>query len=169
MTSARALQFFLAIDAARRVAGRTEDEHTGIGRDGGFQLLGRHLEVLLEACLDDHGFAACQQYHLGVAHPVGGGDDDFLTVVDEGHHCIADTLLGTVGDQDLGGGVVQVVLALQLAGYGLSQGRVARYRGVFRIVLVDGELCLLLDVVWGVEVWFSDAHVDYVDTLCLHL
>ena len=40
------LQFFLAIDAARGVAGRTEDNQTCLGGDSGFQLFG----VILKFC-----------------------------------------------------------------------------------------------------------------------
>ena len=104
------LQLGLAVDATRRIARRTEDEHTGLRGDGCLQLLGGHLEILLETGFHDYGLTTCQLHHLGIAHPVGGRDDDFLTVVHQGHDGVADTLLGTVGDENLIDGVAPVVL-----------------------------------------------------------
>ena len=64
---------------------------------------------------------------------------------------------------------MQVVLTLQFSGDGLTQEGVAGDGRVLRVVLVDGDLGLLLDMVGGVEVRFADAHIDDVDTLSLHL
>ena len=162
-------QFFLAVHAAGGVAGRAEYEHAGGGGDGGFQLLGGDFEVLLEASLDDHGAAAGQFHHLRVAHPIGGGDDDLLALVDEGEHGVAHALLGTVRHYNLGGCVVEAVLAFQFGGDGLAQVGIAGHGRVARVVVAYGLVGGLFDVVGRVEVGFAHAQVDHVDALRFHL
>ena len=164
----QSLQLILAIDAAGRIAGRAEDEQTRLRRNGGLQLLGRHLEVLFETSLHNDGIATSQQHHLGIAHPVRSGNNDLIARIDQCHDGVADALLGTVRNQNLGRGVAQVVLALQLAGDGLTQVGIAGNGRILRVVLVDSQLGGLFDVVGGVEVGLADAHVNHVDALCLH-
>ena len=115
------LQLVVAVDAARGVRGRAEDERLGLGRDGGLELLGRDLEVLIDAGGQDHVRALGQLDHLHVAHPVGGGHDDFVARVDEAEQGVADGLLGAVGDDDLIDGVVEAVLPLEFGDDGLPQ------------------------------------------------
>ena len=163
------LQFVAGVDATGRIAGRTEDEHACARGDGGFELLGSDLEVLLDAGTDVNRHTSCQQRHLWVAHPVRRGDDDLLAIVDKSHHSIADTLLGTIRNENLVSGVVESVLVLQLGDDGAAQVGIARHRRVARPVVVDSLLGCLLDVVGSIEVGFSHAEVDHIDALCLHL
>ena len=123
-------KFFLGVYAAGGVARRTEYQHAGLGGDGGFELLGGHLEVLSETGGHHYGLSASQLHHLWVTYPIGSGYDNFFTIVDKGHDGIADTLLGTVGDEDFIGGVLQPVLVLQFLADGLAQTGISRDGGV---------------------------------------
>ena len=123
----QSLQFLLAVYATCRVAGRAEDEHTGLGGDSCFELGGCHLEILFETGFHDDWLTTCQQYHLGIAHPVRGRDDDFLAFIDQSHHGVADTLLGTVGYQYLVDAIVELVLVLQLGHDGFAKIGIAWY------------------------------------------
>ena len=95
------LQFFFVIDAARRIAGRAEDDHAGLGGDGGLELGGGHLEILVEAGLYDDGLTTSEFHHLGVTDPIGSGDNHLLAGVDQRHDGVADALLGSIRHQDL--------------------------------------------------------------------
>ena len=121
----QSFQLGFVIHTAGRVAGRTEDDQTRLRCDGFLQLLGSHLEVLLETGFHYYGVTACQQHHLRVAHPIGGRDNHLVAWVNQCHHRVAHALLGTVRHQNLGRLVVQVVLALQFAGYSLTEVGIA--------------------------------------------
>ena len=72
-----------AVGLAGGVGGAVDDEQPGFVGDGGFELLGGDLEGLGLVALDDHRFAVRQHDHIGIGHPVGGGDDDFVTGVEQ--------------------------------------------------------------------------------------
>ena len=163
------LQLGCTIDRACGVAGRTEDDGACAGCDSLLELLGSHLEILLDGGGDGHRSTLGQQYHLGIAHPVGRRDDDFITGIYQSHDGIAHALLGSVAAQNLAGQVVQAVLILQLGNYGLLQIGVAghgRIAGPVVLHRFDGRL---FDVVRRVEVGFSHAQVDYIHSLSLKL
>ena len=163
----QSLQFLAGIDGTRGIAGRTEDEGAGARCDGGLQLLRCNLEVLLDAGLHDHGRTVGQEHHLRITYPVGGGDDDLVALVHQGHDGVADALLGTVGTENLGRCVVHAVLALQFVHDGLAQAGIAGDGRVAAPVVADGLDGGLLDVFGRVEVGFAHTHVDDVDALCL--
>ena len=165
----QSLQLVVAVDAARGVRRRAEDERLRLGRDGGLELLGRDLEVLINAGGQDHVRALGQLDHLHVAHPVGGGHDDFVARIDEAEQGVADGLLGAVRDDDLVDGEVESVLVFEFGDDGFPQIQVARDGGVERVVVVDGLLRGGLDGVGGEEIGLADAQVDDVDALCLQL
>ena len=158
-----------AVHRPGRVARRAENQEARAGRDGGFQLFRGYLEVLLDAGLDNHGSALGQQDHLGVAHPVGGGDDDFVARIHERHNRVAHALLGAVRADDLGRRVVQPVLTFELVDDGLAQRGITGDGGIARIVLVDGFLGGFLDVVGRVEIGLAHGEVDDVYALCFKL
>ena len=162
-------QLFLVVYASRRVAGRTEDEHSCFGGDGCFELSSGHLEVLFESCGNDNGVAAGKFHHLWVAYPIGSRDDHFVAVVDQCQHRVANTLFGTVGNEYFGGGVVKAVFVFQFGGDGLAQTGVSGYRRIFGVVVVDGLLGACLDAIGCVEIWLADTEIDDVDALCFHL
>ena len=163
------LEFLLAVNGTRGVARRAEDDGLGAGRDGLFELGGRNLEVLFNAGLHEDGLAVGHEHHLRVAHPIGSGDDDFLARGDEGHDGIADTLLGTVGTNDLLGRIVQAVLVFQFVHHCLTEGRISGHGRVARIVVVHCLLRSFLDVVGRVEVGFADREINHIDPLGLEL
>ena len=94
-------EFLLAINGASRVAGRAKDERLCLRRDGGFELLRRNLEVLLDSGFDEGGCAFCQQNHLRIAYPIGSRDDDFVACIHDSHDGVADALLCTIAAKDL--------------------------------------------------------------------
>ena len=156
------LKLLLAVDRARGIAGRAQDEGTRAGRDGSIKLLGRNLEVLFDGCLHEDRCAFCQQDHLRIAHPVGSRDDDFVAGIYEGHDGVADALLGTVAAKNLRRSVVQSVLILELCNDSLLQFGVAWHGAVAAVVVLYGFDGGCLDVVGRVEVGFAHAHVDDV-------
>ena len=123
------------------------------------------FEVLVDACAHDDGCAVGQFHHLRVAHPVGGRDDDFIACAHEAHDDVADTLFGAVGATDLVGCVVKSVFILQFGHDGIAQRRITGYGRIAGIVLVDGFLGSLFDVVGSVEVRFTHTEVDDIHTL----
>lgn len=70
------------VNGAGGVAGGVEEDELCAGRDGFFELVGRDLEVLADAGVELDGGAFGEEDHLGVADPIGGGDEDFVAGVD---------------------------------------------------------------------------------------
>ena len=85
----QAFELGTGVDRACGVGRRAEDEGFGAWGDGCLELCGCNLEVLLDGCLDEDGCAFGEQYHLWIAHPVGGRDDDLVALSDECHDGVA--------------------------------------------------------------------------------
>ena len=111
----------------------------------------------------------CQLSHLRIANPIRCGYDDLISGVYQGQDGVAHTLLATRPDDHLASGVVEMVLFLKLVDDGLAQIHISRNWRILREVVVDSFLSSLLDMIRRVEIGFTDAHVNHVDTLCLHL
>ena len=133
-----------------------------------FQLLGCHFEVLVETCVYDDRYTASQFHHLWIAYPVRCRDDDLITRIYQGEYCVADALLAASTYDYLIGSIVKIVLVFQFGNNCFSQVRVSWNRRVTRVIFVDSLFGCLFDVVRCVEIGFSHAHVDYVDSLSLH-
>ena len=162
-------EFLFRIDAPRRIARRAENDQLRLRRDGRLELCGGDLEVLTDAGRHDDRRASRQLHHLRVTYPVGGGDDDLVAGVHQCQDGIAHPLLAARADDDLGSGVVQAVLPLQLPRDGLPQDGIAGDGGVLRVIVVNRLLAGFLDETGRHEVGFAHAHVDDVNPLRLHL
>ena len=158
-------QLVAGIDRAGRVAGRTEDDEARALRDGAGELLGRDLEVGLDARADADGRGAGELDLRVVAHPVGREHDGLVAGVEHREAEIGDRLLGAVADDDLLGRVLQAVFALELPRDCLAEFDESVDGRVLREALVEGALGSLLDVVGGVEVGLPEAERDDVVAL----
>ena len=167
--SSQPCQFLLAIDRTRWVRWRAENQRLRLWRDGSLQLSRRDLEVLLYACMHYHRRTLSQLHHLRIAHPVRGWHDDLVARIDQCQHRVADTLLGTVATRDLSRCEIQPILLLQLPDNGVTQVGITRYGRVTRVILIDGFLGSLLDMIRRIEVGFPHTEVDHIHTLCLQL
>ena len=76
-------QFLLGVDGTRRIGGRAEEESLGAWSDEAFELVGQNLEVLLLAAKEGYVDAIGQFYHFEIAHPCRGGDNHFITLVND--------------------------------------------------------------------------------------
>ena len=155
-------EFLLAVNRAGRVTGRAKDERLCLGRDGGFELLGRNLEVLLDSCFYENRSAFCQENHLRIAYPIGSGDNDLVACIHDGHDGVADALLRAVTAKDLAGSIVETVLVLELSYDGFFQFGIAWNGRVAAIVLLDCLDGRSLNMVGRVEVGFAHTHVNHV-------
>ena len=165
----QSLQLVLAVDAPRGVARRADDEQLGLLGDGVLQLLRSHLEIAFDARADNDRLSTRELHHLRIAHPVGSGDDNLVSGVDQSQYGIAHPLLAARSHDNLGRSILQPVLTLQLVSDGLAEDEITWNGRIFGEVVVDGLLASLLDVVGGIEVGFANTHVDHVDTLSTHL
>ena len=162
-------QFTAAIHRAGGVAGRTQHHQPRARRDGRLQLPGSHLEALLHAHGHRHRLAAGQNHHLHVTHPCRHRDHNLVARVDEGHHNVAQLVLGTVADNHLRRLEVKAVLSLEFLDNSLAQRQVARHGGVEREIVVDGALGSLLDMIRSVKVRLAHREVNHVNALSLQL
>src|SRR6185437_2730719 len=78
---------------------------------------------------------------------------------------IGQALLGTRGNNDILGLVIQVVVALELDTHRLTQVEVTGYRSVMAPVIVDRLFGSLLDVGRSIKIGFSQGKIDHVDAL----
>ena len=120
------------------------------------------LKPLRERAGDDDRGAAGELHHVGIADPVGRGDDDLVAGVDRGEERVEEHLLAAGRDDDLVGGVVEAVLAGELGGDGAAQLGDALGRGVAGLAAVDGGLAGGADVGGRVEVGLAGGETDDV-------
>ena len=164
-----ALQLFLGVEHTGGVAGRGEHDEFGAGGDGCLELLGGHLEVVLEFGGHEDTFTLGQTDKLLVGDPEGGGDDDLVAGVDEALDDLEQALLGTSGDDNLLGLVLETVVAQELGADGFLEVGIAGHRRIVGEIVVDGLLGGFLHHLGGVEVGLADAEADDIFALSLEL
>ena len=161
----KCFQFGCAIYRACGVARRAENQGFGLRCDGSLELFGRDFEILFDGCFNEDGLTVCHEHHLRITDPVGRGNNHLLARRDECHDGVADTLLCTVGADDLFGRIVQTVFVLEFLDDGFAECGIACDGRVAREVVINGFFGSLFDVVGSVEVRFSDGEVDDIDAL----
>ena len=147
--------FLFGIDTARRIVGGVDHHDSGPVRECAPQLVCGHFEVLFDSRLNGDHFSSSEVRHVGIADPIGGGQDDLVTLVDKAQHHVHQAVLGPGGDNDLIWAVFQTVVPLQLVTDGLTHFNVAGYWRVVGEVLFDGFDARSLDGVRGVKVRFA--------------
>ena len=157
------------VAGAGGVGRRVEDEPLGAGRDRRLKGLRGDLEAALQLSRHHDGGAAGERHHVGVADPVGGGDDHLVAGVHGGEERVEEHLLAAGRDDDLVGGVVEAVLAGELGGDGAAELGDALGGGVAGAAGVDGGLGGGADVGGGVEVGLAGRKRDDVAALGLEL
>ncbi len=148
------------IGGTRRVRRAVEDEPLGFRRDRGLKLRRGQLEVAVDAAGHRNRRAARQQHHVGIADPVGRGDDDFVARVQRRHECVVERLLAAGPDRDLRGRIGQAVFAQEFRADRGLQFRNAVHGGVFGLASVDRALGGVLDMVGRVEIRLARAEAD---------
>ena len=162
-------KLLLGVHAARGVGGGAEDEKPCVWRDGCFELFGAHLEVLLDASWDDDALALGEYDLLGVRDPVGGGEDDLVTLVDYGEDDVDEAVLAASGHDDLVDIVIEAEPGFHSGDDSFAEVGIARDGWVVRLVVLDSLDSCRFDVFWCVEVRLADREVDDVESLSLKL
>ena len=146
-TSVSACELGAGVAGAGRVRRRVEDQPLGARCDRRVERLGRDLEAVLPvAPSTTTGVPPASAHHVGIADPVGRGDDHLVAGVQRGEERVEQHLLAAGGDDDLVGGVVEAVLAGELGGDGAAELGDALGRGVAGLAAVDGGLGGVADV-----------------------
>src|SRR5207253_10900094 len=98
-------------------------------------------------------FTTGKHDQVGIAHPVGGQDDNFVAGIKRRDGLIVEDLFASGANDDLARPVVEAVLALELPRYRRLELRNAVHGGVLgRLAALDGLNRRALDVFGGVEV-----------------
>ena len=156
------LQLVAGIGGAGGVGGGVQQQPLGARGDGALQILRLDLETVLQGGGHDHRLAVGDDDHVGVADPVGRGNDDLIALVAGGEEGVEQDLLAAGAHDGLAGLVVQVVLALELGRDGLAQGHDAQHGRIFGLAATDGVDSGFLDVVGRIEVGLADRERDDV-------
>ncbi len=159
------LQFVARIGGARRVRRRVENQPLGARGDGAFEVLRLQLERMLHRRRREHRLAAVDQDHVGIAHPIGRGDDHLVALVEGDQERIVQNLLAAGSDDGLARLVVEAVLTLELGGDRFAQRRDAQHRRIFGFPALNRGDRRLLDVVRRVEIGLADRQRDDVAAL----
>ena len=117
--------------------------------------------------MDKDRCAACQENLIGIGYPVGGGNDDFVTFLDQGLGNVVEGMFCPASDGNLVTGECQSVIPLKFGDNGIFQFDGAANRGVAGVSGVDRLLCGFPDIQRCAEVGFSGAEADDVDALGL--
>ena len=127
------------------------------------------LEATLQRRLDDDRRAARNRHHVGIADPIGRGDDDFVANVAGGQKRVEQDLLAPRPHNRLRGLVVETVLPLELGGDGLAQRHDAQNGGIFGLAALDGGDGGFLDVVGRIKIRLADGQRDDVAACVLEI
>ena len=157
------------IHRAGWVAGVVENQPPRLRGDRSFQLLRVQSELVRGVGSDHHRFAAREQHHVRIAHPVRRRNDDLLAGIERRGEGVVDDLLAAVADEHPIGCVAQSVLPLELAADRLAQLRDPGQRRVLRLAFTDGAYRRRLDVVRRVEVRLSRGEGDDIAAGPRHL
>ena len=153
-------------DGAGRVRRRIEDDGLGARRDGLLDGVGSDAEVFGLVGFEIDDLAAAVLDDVLVGDPVGDGQDDFVSVIDEHLEGIEKRELAA-GSEDR---FVGRVVGAEVAGVALDDGFAhlgdAGDDGVAREVLVDGLDGGVLDVARRGEVGLAGSEVDQLGALC---
>ena len=152
------------IDGPTGIAGRIEDERRGPGRQRVPKLLRGDLEVGIDVGAHEDGNAAGDLHLFRVRHPVGSGDDDLVSRVQNGGEGEPQALLAAHRDQNPGGRVLQGVLPAKLLGrrsLGLGDSRCGL--GVLGFSRLDAIQRVFPDVGGSGKIGFSRAQAHHVD------
>ena len=159
------LQFLARIYATGRIRRRAENNGLCFGRNGGFELGRRYLEIGVDARRHHDALALGQFHHLDIAHPAGCRNDDLIAGVDDTEYGVAYRLFGTVGNDNLLGSEIEVIFIFELRTDGFAQIHITGHRRIEREVVVDGLFGCGFDVVGGKEIGLTHAQVDNIDAL----
>ncbi len=159
------LQFVAGVGGARRVRGRVQHHPLGARRDRALQVLRPQLEGVFQRGRHEDRLAAVDQHHVGIADPIGRGDDHLVALVQRRQEGVVENLLAARADDGVGRLVVEPVLALELGGDRLAQRRDAEHRGVLGLAAPNRLDRRLLDVVGRVEVRLADRQRNHVAPL----
>src|SRR5581483_9535436 len=137
-------------------------EQARVGRDRLPQLVGRDFEFGLVRRLENDRFGAGELGHLGIAQPIGGGDDDFIAGFTGGENDVVTGMFAAVGDDDLRWLVGQAVLPFEFVGDGFAQFRDAAAGGIFGEPGGERFGGGVFDMLRRVEIGFARAETDDV-------
>ena len=130
---------------------------------------GAQLEAGVDPAWHDHRRRPHELDDVGIADPIGRGDDDLVADVERRRHRVEDRLLAADVDGDLVEPVVEAVVASELGlDRGLQFGRAVDL-GVFGLATTDRRDGGILDEIGGIEVGLARAEADDVAALALQL
>ena len=115
----------------------------------------------------EHRHAAHHLHHLGIADPVGRGDEYLVAIIDQHAQSREDGQLGAAGDDDLRNIVGKAVVLEEFLRDGLAQGERARHGRIARPALVDGAMRRRADVFGRIKIRLAGAEADHIFALSL--
>lgn len=159
----------VGIDRARGIAGRVEDQQPGLVRGLFLKHEGRDLEIAFRPGMHGHGHAARQLHHVGIAQPVGRGNQHLVAGVDGGLHEIVEAVLAARADDNGFHGHGRAVVPFKVAARGLAQIGNAGHGGVAAEIGVNGALGRVADMPGRGEIRFAHGQAGHVHALRLEL
>ena len=163
------LHLLPAVGRARRVRRRIEHEPFGLWGDRPLQGLRLQLEALLHLRVDRDGGSAADRDHLGIAHPIGSGDDHLVAGVERRKEGVEENVLAAGRDDRVGGLVVEAVLPLELLGDGGPKLGNAEHRRISGLAAVDRGLRRRANMRRRVEIGLADREADHLAALRLEV
>ena len=164
----KGLEFFAGVDRAGRVAWRVDDNHLRPWRHRVFEILGRDLPVVFLGGLHKNGFATDEANHLGIAQPVGSGNDHFIAFIHYRSDGIEARVLGSAANNHLAWLVIEAVVFEKFLGNRLAEFRNAGTGSVFGATILEGLDGGRLDMFRGVHVGLSSAEAVNFDAFGFH-
>ena len=156
------LKLLTRVDAARRIRRRAEKHHARALVDGGFELRGSHLEILVDSGGNQHVDASGELHQLDVADPCGHRDHHLVAGVDDGLDHIVQRMLCSGANHHILSAVAQTIFRLELLGDSLAKRRIAGHRRIVGHIAVDGVFGGILNVLGRIEVGLAHRKVDYI-------
>ena len=159
------LQFRFTIHTTSRIGGRADNNSLRFVRYCTSQLFGIYFKILFNTRTHHHRSPLRQLHHLGIAHPIGSGNDYLIASIHHRQYYIANRLLSPIRTHNLVGRIGQTILFFQFLANSFPQVEIARNRRIKSKIIVYCLFGSLLYVVGCSKIGFAHTQVDYIHPL----
>ena len=152
-------ELFRRVHASRRVGRRAQQQRFCFGRNRRAQQFRRKPELIFLTSLDDYRDAAGEFNQFRIGNPVRSGNDNLVARIDGNGKRVVQSVLGAVGNDDVGRLVFQTVFCLVRRGNRLAQRHNARRGRVSGFARLNRLESRLTDMFRRVEVRLSQREI----------
>ena len=158
-------KFVFGVGRPGRIGRAVEEQHLAVRAEGFVELICRNFEAGFFGCGQEFRRPAGQNHDIGIADPIGRGDEDFISGADQGMKGIEEDMFPTTPGRDFRESVFEAVISPELGNNGLFDVRSAAHRRIFGLALFEGRNRRVFDMLRGIEVGLASPKINDLNPL----